>query len=77
MTEGNGTGQLKITADDMGPGWVYFQVAQRSADTVTVGQWLNRAVCDWLKQHPKAKVRSSLPINEMGDTVAIHLWFDE
>lgn len=76
MREGNGNPTVTITAGEMGPGWMYFQVAQKSPDTSSVAPWLNKAMCDWLKANPAAVVRAVLPITELGDTVGIHLWHD-
>ena len=38
---------------------------------------LNDAFCRWLKQNRGATVRDILPIVAEGNTVAIHVWFEQ
>ena len=38
---------------------------------------LNEIMSDWLKKRTNLHVRTTLPIVEDGNTVAIHIWFED
>ncbi len=70
-------GEVKIQATVIGPGWVVFEVVVSSPGNFPAGYWIHRSMIEWLRERPQVKVRASVPIMASGETVAIHLWFDE
>jgi hypothetical protein len=57
-------------------GWVYIHAETPPVDPSRLPHLLNGALCHWLKQNPKVKVRAALPIVAGGNMVAIHVLFE-
>lgn len=70
----NGHSKITIVATQLADGWVYFNTSDPRSDELP--NYLNKSLVDWLKAHPNAKPRATLPIIAEGDLIAIHLWFD-
>jgi hypothetical protein len=76
-SEGNGHGKVNILVEKKSEGYVI--IAPDKIDNLDEGTpiFVSRTVESWLKDHPEAKIRCALPIVRQGDTLAVHLWFDE
>src|SRR5262245_39812619 len=75
--EGNGHGKVIIQVTDKGPGYVI--ICPEKIDVIAEGTpvFISRTVESWLADRPGARVRCALPIVQDGQTIAVHLWFDE
>lgn len=71
-----GERQILIHCDELAKGWVYIHAETPPTDPSQLPYILNDALCQWLKQHPEATVRATLPIVSGENTVAIHVFFD-
>ena len=68
--------QTLIHCDELAKGWVYIHAETPPTDPARLPYLLNDAFCRWLKQHPNAEVRATLPIVAGGNMVAIHVFFN-
>jgi len=71
-----GEPQVLIHCDELARGWVCIHGESQPTDPVRLPYLLNDDFCRWLKENPKVKVRTTLPIVANGNTVAIHVFFD-
>lgn len=77
MTGGNGTSKVTIDVTELGRGWIHIGPGKAGPKLEDLPVYLDRALRDWLDNHPKAAVRSVLPITAAGTTIAMHVWYDE
>lgn len=74
---GNGKHTLTIDVTPAAPGYVV--VAPRAGQGIlpdATPVLLSCALRDWILERPSVSVRATLPIVQLGQTVAIHVWFD-
>lgn len=77
MSGGNGTTKVTIDVAELGRGWIYIGPGKAGPTLEDLPVYLDRALRDWLANHPTAALRCVLPITAAGTTVAIHVWYDE
>lgn len=73
---GNGHGKGVIRYVET-PGHVHIlpdSLVNLPADIAVI---VHNAMMDWLQRHPDVRVRAVLPITQDGQTVMIHLWYDD
>ena len=59
-------------------GYVIFQAGEkRPPDPSMLPDVLGKSVTNWIKQRPEIAVMATLPIVKDGQTVAIHVWYEE
>ena len=68
--------QYTIDRVEMGSGWACFQAGENPPPLEMLPGYLNHTFYSWLQRNPEFQVRTTLPIVENGNTVAIHVWFD-
>ena len=74
--KGNGDGKIEVGVETKAEGWVVFRPGiTPTTDMRRVPTALSEIMSDWLKDRPNLQVRTTLPIVEDGNTVAIHVWF--
>jgi hypothetical protein len=75
---GNGASKGYTNAVTLGPGWVLFLASPSDPPPAEELPFaLSQAVEQWLKSQPGVRVRATLPIVSGGNTVGIHVWYDE
>ena len=59
-------------------GYAVFQADEkRPPEPDMLPGLLSKAFTSWVKQRPEITVKTTLPIVKDGQTVAIHVWYDE
>jgi hypothetical protein len=72
--QGNGSGKFEIAHHDMG-GWVRFKPGQQNVpDDLPV--YLSNCMTSWFRQRPHLRIRFVVPIQQDGNTVELHAWYD-
>jgi hypothetical protein len=61
----------------LAPGWVVYQAGTPPPERKKLPFALQGHLRKDLTEHPTVRVRSSLGIVQDGNTVAIHLWYDQ
>jgi hypothetical protein len=75
--KGNGDGKIEVGVMALSDGWVVFQAGiTPTTDMRKAPTALNEIMSDWLKKRTNLHVRTTLPIVEDGNTVAVHLWIE-
>lgn len=74
---GNGSGKGIVHRSPLAPGWVIYHVGEPPPAAEDVPFALNHHLMQDLQEHPSIRVRAALPILQGGNTVAIHLWYDD
>ena len=77
MPNQNGNTKITINATRLGPGWLFFTPGEHALSEREIPHWLGRCLSDWLRDHPDARPRAVLPLVSDGNTVGIHLWYDD
>ena len=74
---GNGSGKGNTDRIPLAPGWVVYQAGTPPPAEEDLPLALSQHLQKDLTENPSVRVRSSLPIVQNGNTVAIHLWYDD
>lgn len=75
---GNGKHTFTIDVAPVGPGYVIVAPRAGQGEPPDATPFLlSCSLRDWLAERPSFRVRASVPIVQHGQTVAIHLWYDE
>lgn len=61
---------------ELEPAWIFVIFDGPKPDPSQRAFWLNRALTDWLGDHPGRVVTRTLPVQHQGNLVAILVWFD-
>jgi hypothetical protein len=77
MPGGNGPTKVTIDVTELGSGWIHIGPGKVAPTLENLPVYLDRALRDWLANHPAAVVRTVLPLTAAGTTIGIHVWFDE
>lgn len=80
MSNGNEPQRITVNAVVMGEGWMFFQPGEPTTTPHSPSDipfHLHQAICAWLHDHPGNHVRTTLPLVSSGNTVGIHVWYDE
>jgi hypothetical protein len=71
---GNGSGKFDIGHHDMG-GWVRVCAGNGNLpDDLPI--FLSQALTDWFRQRPHLHLHCVVPIQQDGNTVELHAWYD-
>ena len=78
VSNGNGTNEysVKITEFPDQGHVVFYADDDHPPPAAELPTVLGHALQDWMGENPDVVVRSSLPIVQNGQTIAIHLWYD-
>jgi len=77
MTGGNGTSKVTIDVTELGSGWIHIGPGKVAPTLDNLPVYLDRALRDWLANHPTAVIRTVLPLTAAGTTIGVHVWYDE
>ena len=69
---------MKPTIDviEKGRGWLIVKLREGKASAaVTVA--LHDKLMSWLQTHPDVIIRAALPFVSDGETISVHVWYDE
>jgi hypothetical protein len=74
--EGNGHGKVRIHTTKVSHG---YTIIHTDVKTIAEGTpvILSQSVEKFLKENPTFRVRATFPVVKDGQTVAVHLWYDE
>jgi hypothetical protein len=75
--EGNGGSKVEIVVHGKWPGYVIITPDRIDKLAEHTPVYLSQALESWQKQNPRCRVRCALPIVENGQTIAIHVWYDQ
>jgi hypothetical protein len=73
--QGNGDRKVEVEFIDH-PGYVLVAPKNPAPFPAAIALVINAAVVDWMREQKNIRVRAVLPINESGNTVAVHIWYD-
>lgn len=73
---GNGSGKLDILLTDKG-GWLVVYPARRADLPEDLPVHLSRVMEKWFHERPHLRIRSALPIVQNGNTVVIHVFYEQ
>ncbi len=76
-SDGNGTGTVKVDAVRIASDCVLFHAGDPPPTPNNLPLLLATALRDWLAANSACRVRDTLGIVVDGNTVALHVWFDE
>lgn len=76
-SKGNGNTKVYIDAIEKKPGYLIIcpQTIAAVADQLPV--YLSQTLEKWFVEHPSCRVRASVGIVMDGQTVALHVWYDD
>ena len=78
MSDGDGARRrMSIDIDDAGDGWEFLHPSTDQPPVDALAAFLSDVLVDWMKQHPKRIIRSTLGLVSNGTTIGIHVWYDE
>lgn len=72
---GNGSGKFKVHHQDMG-GWVRVFADPNPNLPSDLPIYLTSSLMEWLRQRPQLRLRCVIPIQQNGDTVELHAWYE-
>jgi hypothetical protein len=75
--EGNGGDKVQIHTSIKAEGYALIFPDKIEPLAAGVPVFLSRTLEAWVRDNPQKKIRCALPIIKDGQTIAIHLWFDE
>lgn len=68
---------ISVVVTEIGLDAIRVEAEGPVTNTERLPKILDHALHDWLRNHPTRRVRTVLPITSQGNTVAIHVWYDE
>lgn len=68
--------QVRIRQMEMG-GWLRVFPDPELGRTADLPVYLSYAVTQWFRARPQYRLRCVLPINKGGDTVELHVWYEQ
>jgi hypothetical protein len=75
---GNGSSKGYTNLVTLGPGWVPFMASESDPPSPDVLPYaLSQGLEQWSKGQPGVRVRTTLPIVKDGNTIGIHIWYDQ
>lgn len=72
-----GAGSVAINFNLKAPGYLIICPDHKQGIPKGVSVYLTHAFHEWVLKNPQHRVRASLGIVEDGQTVMIHVWYDE
>lgn len=72
-----GEGSVAINFNLKAPGYLIICPDHKQGIPKGVSVYLTHAFHEWVVKNPQLRVRASLGIVEDGQTVMIHVWYDE
>jgi hypothetical protein len=70
-----GNGKCNIIAEEMG-GWIRVSARQSGTPIVDLGGKLSASLSGWLRENPDRRLVAVVPINENGNTIELHVWYE-
>jgi hypothetical protein len=66
---------IKINVMEVEPGWAFVYFKGGKPLPAERQQWLERALRDWTASHPGYSLVKMMPVEQGGELLALHAWF--